>query len=61
MKLKQRGAGYAKSRKASAPMPAMPAPKATPKADVNMGLGKLKGVYQERKSRLDKEMKKQGA
>lgn len=55
--------GYLKSRKAAAApkASATPQPKATPKADVNMGLGKLKGVYQERRSRLDKEMKRQGA
>lgn len=35
-------------------------PKATPEANVNMGLGKLKGVYQERNSRLDREIKRQG-
>lgn len=63
MKAKQRNTGYVKSRKSAAsPVKAssVPTPKATPEASVNMGLGKLKGAVQERRSRLDKEIKRQG-
>lgn len=62
MKAKKTASGYSKKGRSApaAKTTSVPAPKATPTAEVNMGLGKLKGVMQERKSRLDREIKRQG-
>lgn len=50
---KKVGKRVLKAKKTAAPTPkSTPAAKAAPKGN-NMALGKLKGAYQERKSRLD--------